>query len=178
MLEAEIPEGFFGLGDVRFLEAGVVAGFVPLLGGVRIAAFEVDSGQLVGGFAGGVEIFFADLLIEEGFSSLEEVAYVPLAEMLEIEGLDEEIVNELRNRARNVLLTEAIVTEEQLEGVADDLLNLEGMTRELAAKLAAGSIKTREDLAELAVDELVELTGIDEERAKELILKARAHWFE
>jgi len=120
----------------------------------------------------------ADLLIEEGFSSLEEVAYVPLAEMLEIEGLDEEIVNELRNRARNVLLTEAIVTEEQLEGVADDLINLEGMTRELAAKLAAGSIKTREDLAELAVDELVELTGIDEERAKELILKARAHWFE
>lgn len=120
----------------------------------------------------------ADLLIEEGFSSLEEVAYVPLAEMLEIEGLDEEIVNELRNRARNVLLTEAIVTEEQLEGVADDLLTLEGMTRELAAKLAAGSIKTREDLAELAVDELVELTGIDEERAKELILKARAHWFE
>jgi len=120
----------------------------------------------------------ADLLIEEGFSSLEEVAYVPLAEMLEIEGLDEEIVNELRNRARNVLLTEAIVTEEQLEGVADDLLNLEGMTRELAAKLAAGSIKTRDDLAELAVDELVELTGIDEERAKELILKARAHWFE
>ena len=120
----------------------------------------------------------ADLLIEEGFSSLEEVAYVPLAEMLEIEGLDEEIVNELRNRARNVLLTEAIVTEEQLEGVADDLLNLEGMTRELAAKLAAGSIMTRDDLAELAVDELVELTGIDEERAKELILKARAHWFE
>ena len=120
----------------------------------------------------------ADLLIEEGFSSLEEVAYVPLAEMLEIEGLDEEIVNELRYRARNVLLTEAIVTEEQLEGVADDLLNLEGMTRELAAKLAAGSIKTRDDLAELAVDELVELTGIDEERAKELILKARAHWFE
>ncbi len=120
----------------------------------------------------------ADLLIEEGFSSLEEVAYVPLAEMLEIEGLDEDIVNELRNRARNVLLTEAIVTEEQLEGVADDLLNLEGMTRELAAKLAAGSIKTREDLAELAVDELVELTGIDEDRAKELILKARAHWFE
>ncbi|MGB7502395.1 MAG: transcription termination factor NusA [Azonexus sp.] len=120
----------------------------------------------------------ADLLIEEGFSSLEEVAYVPLAEMLEIEGLDEDIVNELRNRARNVLLTEAIVTEEQLEGVADDLLNLEGMTRELAAKLAANGIKTREDLAELAVDELVEMTGIDEERAKELILKARAHWFE
>ena len=92
--------------------------------------------------------------------------------------LVEEIVNELRNRARNVLLTEAIVTEEQLEGVADDLLNLEGMTRELASQLAGKGIKNREDLAELAVDELVEMTGIDEERAKETILKARAHWFE
>jgi N utilization substance protein A len=120
----------------------------------------------------------ADLLIEEGFSTLEEVAYVPLAEMLEIEGLDEETVNELRNRARNVLLTEAIVTEEQLENVADDLISLEGMSKELAAKLAGNGVKTREDLAELAVDELTEMTGIDDERAKELILKARAHWFE
>lgn len=120
----------------------------------------------------------ADLLIEEGFSSLEEVAYVPLAEMLEIDGLDEEIVNELRTRARNVLLTEAIVTEEQLETVADDLISLEGMCKELAAKLAANGVKTREDLAELAVDELTEMTGIEDERAKELILKARAHWFE
>jgi N utilization substance protein A len=120
----------------------------------------------------------ADLLIEEGFSSLEEVAYVPLAEMLEIDGLDEEIVNELRNRARNVLLTEAIVTEEQLENVSDDLISLEGMNKELAAKLAGNGVKTRDDLAELAVDELTEMTGIDDERAKELILKARAHWFE
>ena len=120
----------------------------------------------------------ADLLIEEGFSTLEEVAYVPLAEMLEIDGLDEETVNELRNRARNVLLTEAIVTEEQLESVADDLISLEGMSKELAAKLAGNGVKTREDLAELAVDELTEMTGIDDERAKELILKARAHWFE
>ena len=120
----------------------------------------------------------ADLLIGEGFSTLEEVAYVPLAEMLEIAGLDEDIVNELRNRARNVLLTEAIVNEEQFEGVADDLLTLEGMTRELAAKLAGKGIKSRDELAELAVDELVELTGIDEQRAKEIILKARAHWFE
>lgn len=120
----------------------------------------------------------ADLLIEEGFSTLEEVAYVPLAEMLEIDGLDEETVNELRNRARNVLLTEAIVTEEQLENVADDLISLEGMNKELAAKLAGNGVKTREDLAELAVDELTEMTGIDDERAKELILKARAHWFE
>lgn len=120
----------------------------------------------------------ADLLIEEGFSTLEEVAYVPLAEMLEIEGLDEDIVNELRNRARNVLLTEAIVTEEQLDSVADDLISLEGMSKELAAKLAGHNVKTRDDLAELAVDELTEMTGIDDERAKELILKARAHWFE
>ncbi|NJD26645.1 MAG: transcription termination/antitermination protein NusA [Betaproteobacteria bacterium] len=120
----------------------------------------------------------ADLLIEEGFSTIEEVAYVPLAEMLEIDGLDEDIVNELRDRARDVLLTEAIVTEEQLEGVADDLLALAGMTRTLAAKLASGGVKNRDDLAELAVDELVEMTGIDEEGAKEIILAARAHWFE
>ena len=120
----------------------------------------------------------SDLLIGEGFSTLEEVAYVPLAEMLEIEGLDEDIVNELRNRARNVLLTEAIVNEEQFEGVADDLLTLEGMSRELTAKLAGKGIKSRDELAELAVDELVEMTGIDEQRAKEIILKARAHWFE
>lgn len=120
----------------------------------------------------------ADLLIEEGFSTLEEVAYVPLAEMLEIDGLDEEIVNELRNRARNVLLTEAIATEEKLESVSEDLIGLEGMSKEIAAKLAENGVKTRDDLAELAVDELTEMTGIDEERAKELILKARAHWFE
>ncbi|WP_371325131.1 transcription termination factor NusA [Dechloromonas sp. ZY10] len=120
----------------------------------------------------------ADLLIEEGFSTLEEVAYVPLAEMLEIDGLDEELVNELRNRARNVLLTEAIATEEQLENVSEDLIGLEGMSKEIAAKLAGHEVKTRDDLAELAVDELMEITGIDETRAKELILKARAHWFE
>lgn len=120
----------------------------------------------------------ADLLIDEGFSTLEEVAYVPLAEMLEIDGLDEEIVNELRNRARNVLLTEAIATEEKLENVSEDLIGLEGMSKELAAKLAEHDVKTRDDLAELAVDELTEMTGIDDERAKDLILKARAHWFE
>ena len=120
----------------------------------------------------------ANLLIEEGFSTLEEVAYVPLAEMLEIEGLDEAIVNELRNRARNILLTEAIATEEKLESVSEDLIGLDGMTKELAARLAEYEIKTRDDLAELAVDELTEMVGIDDERAKELILKARAHWFE
>jgi N utilization substance protein A len=120
----------------------------------------------------------ADLLIDEGFSTLEEVAYVPLAEMLEIDGLDEDIVNELRNRARNVLLTEAIVTEEKLENVSEDLIGLEGMSKELAASLAEHDIKTRDELAELAVDELMEMTGIDEANAKEIILKARAHWFE
>ncbi len=120
----------------------------------------------------------ADILIEEGFSSLEEVAYVPLSEMLEIEAFDEDTVNELRNRARNVLLTEAIVTEEQLEKVSDDLLGLEGMEKSLAAKLAQQGIRTRDDLADLAVDELVEMAGIDEERAKALISVARAHWFE
>ncbi len=120
----------------------------------------------------------ADILIDEGFSSLEEVADVPLAEMLEIEAFDEDTVNELRNRARNVLLTEAIVTEEQLENVSDDLLNLDGMEKSLAAKLAQQGIRTRDDLADLAVDELVEMAGIDEERAKALISVARAHWFE
>ena len=120
----------------------------------------------------------ADILIEEGFSTVEEIAYVPLNEMLEIEAFDEDTVNELRNRARNVLLTEAIVDEEQLENVADDLLNLEGMDKPLAAKLARANVRTRDDLADLAVDELVELSGIDDERAKNLITTARAHWFE
>ena len=120
----------------------------------------------------------ADILIEEGFSTVEEIAYVPLNEMLEIEAFDEDTVNELRNRARNVLLTEAIVDEEQLENVAEDMLNLEGMDKPLAAKLARANIRSRDDLADLAVDELVELSGIDDERAKNLITTARAHWFE
>jgi N utilization substance protein A len=119
----------------------------------------------------------ADILIQEGFSTLEEIAYVPLAEMLEIEAFDEATVNELRDRARNVLLTEAIVDEEQLESVEDALLELEGMDKALAAKLARHEIKTRDDLADLAVDELVEMTAIDEDRAKQLITNARAHWF-
>lgn len=119
----------------------------------------------------------ADILIEEGFSTLEEVAYVPLAEMLEIESFDEATVNELRDRARNVLLTEAIVDEEQVEKVAEDMLALEGMNKSIAAKLAKNGITNRDALADLAVDELVELTGMDEEAAKNLITVARAHWF-
>jgi len=119
----------------------------------------------------------ADILIEEGFSTLEEIAYVPLAEMLEIAAFDEATVNELRERSRNVLLTEAIVDEEQLEKVQDDLLELEGMDKPLAARLAKGGVCTREDLADLAVFELTEMTGIDDDRAKALITTARAHWF-
>ena len=119
----------------------------------------------------------ADILIDEGFTSLEEIAYVPLNEMLEIEAFDEDTVNELRERARNALLTQAIATEEKLNETADDLLSLEGMDRELAVKLAEANVRTRDDLAELAVDELIEITELDEERAKALILKAREHWF-
>ncbi|MFM8556003.1 MAG: transcription termination factor NusA [Betaproteobacteria bacterium] len=120
----------------------------------------------------------ADILIDEGFTSLEEIAYVPLNEMLEIEAFDEDTVNELRDRARNVLLTEAIATEEKLGSAAEDLLSLEGMDRALAARLADSGVHTRDGLAELAVDELVEATGIDDQRARELIIRARAHWFE
>jgi len=119
----------------------------------------------------------ADILIQEGFTTLEEVAYVPLNEMLEIESFDEETVNELRSRARNALLVEAIASEEHLENVASDLLSLEGMDSETARALAAKGVKTQEELADLAVDDLVELTGIDAERAKNLIMTARAPWF-
>ncbi len=120
----------------------------------------------------------ADILIDEGFTSLEEIAYVPINEMLEIESFDEDTVNELRDRARNVLLTEAIATEEKIGTTAEDLLSLEGMDRALAARLADAGIHTRDELAELAVDELVEATEIEEERARDLIVRARAHWFE
>ncbi len=149
---------------------------------------EEESAQKVGEERRGISALFmekldvdeevADILIDEGFTSLEEVAYVPLAEMLEIEAFDEETVNVLRERARNVLLTEAIVTEEQLETVSEDLLNLEGMEKPLAAQLASHGIRSRDDLADLAVDELVEYTGIDEQRAAALISVARAHWFQ
>lgn len=119
----------------------------------------------------------ANLLIQEGFSTLEEVAYVPINEMTEIEGFDEDLVNELRSRARDSLLVQEIRSEEQIEGVDPELLNLEGMDHPLAAKLAQVGIKTRDDLADLAVDDLLEMTGIEAERAKALIMKAREHWF-
>jgi N utilization substance protein A len=119
----------------------------------------------------------ADILIQEGFSTLEEIAYVPITEMMEIDAFDEDTVNELRSRARNALLVQAIASEEKVQGVDQNLLNLAGMDTTLAAKLAEGGVKTRDDLADLAVDELSELTGIDDERAKGLIMAARAHWF-
>lgn len=122
----------------------------------------------------------AQVLVEEGFTTLEEVAYVPSAEMLEIEGFDEDLVTELKQRAKDALLTQAIVQEEQtaLAEPAEDLLALEGMTPDLAKQMAAKGVVTQEDLAELGTDELVELINLDAESAAELIMKARAPWFE
>ena len=119
----------------------------------------------------------ADILVQEGFSTLEEIAYVPLNEMLEIESFDEDTVNELRSRARNALLTQAIATEERLEHDVEDLLTLEGMDNQTARLLAEKGVVTKENLADLAMDEMVEMTGIDAERAKQLIMTARAPWF-
>jgi N utilization substance protein A len=119
----------------------------------------------------------ADILIAEGFTSLEEVAYVPLQEVLEIEAFDEDTVNELRTRAKDALLTMEIAKEEEVETLSENLKDLDGLTPELISKLAEGGIHTRDDLADLAVDELVELVGIADDEAKALILKAREHWF-
>ncbi len=121
----------------------------------------------------------AEVLVEEGFTTLEEVAYVPLEEMMAIEGFDEEISEELRARAKDALLTMAIASEEQLGAnePADDLLNMEGMDRHLAFILASRGIVTMEDLAEQGVDDLMEIPEMDEERAGSLIMTARAPWF-
>jgi N utilization substance protein A len=119
----------------------------------------------------------AGILVEEGFNTLEEVAYVPLSEMQEIESFDEATVNELRSRARNALLTQAIVSEEQVEHDIEDLMKVEGMDNDTARLLAAKGIATQEALADFATDDLVELTGFNSERAKQLIMAARAPWF-
>jgi N utilization substance protein A len=124
-----------------------------------------------------VDAEVADILIAEGFTSLEEVAYVPLTEMLEIESFDEDTVHELRTRAKDALLTMEIKKEEGVSEVSQDLRDLAGLTPELIAKLAEGGIHTRDDLADLAVDELTEMSGIDDEQAKTIIMKAREHWF-
>lgn len=122
----------------------------------------------------------ARLLVDEGFTSLEEVAYVPVEEMLEIEEFDEDLIEELRARAKDELLNLAIASEEELDGAqpADDLLEMDGMERHLAFILASRGIVTMEDLAEQSVDDLTDIEGIDEERAAALIMTARAPWFE
>jgi N utilization substance protein A len=143
---------------------------------------ESESAQLVQVFKEQLDVDeeVAAILVQAGFSSVEEVAYVPAAELASIEEFDEDIVKELRNRARDVLLTQAIATEEQTgEGEpAEDLLQVEGMDDELAAVLASRGIVTREDLAEQAINDLTEIEGIDAARAGLLIMAARKHWFE
>ena len=127
-----------------------------------------------------VDAELAEILVTEGFTTLEEVAYVPEHELLAIEEFDEEIVTELRNRARDYLLTQAIMTEEVLEEhkPAEDLLNMDGMDQETANRFAAIGVCTMEDLAEQSVDELMVVDEMDEERASALIMTARAPWFE
>ena len=122
----------------------------------------------------------AEVLVNEGFTSLEEIAYVPLDEILAIEGFDEEIANELRNRAKDALLTQAIASEEDLSSanIADDLLTMEGMDDTLALALSKKGILSMEDLAEQSIDELMDIEEMDEERAGKLIMTARAPWFE
>ena len=123
-----------------------------------------------------VDVEVADILIEEGFNSLEEVAYVPLSEMLEIDAFDEDTVNELRTRARDSL--EAMeASQNDVKEVSQELISVTGISQEVIDQLVAHQINTRDDLAELAVDELVEMTQMDEENAKTLIMTARAHWF-
>ncbi len=124
-----------------------------------------------------VDAEVADLLIAEGFSSLEEVAYVPMQEMLDIEGLDEEAITELRTRAKDALLTMEIAREEKMQEISQNLRDVEGLSPELIAMLAENGVHSRDDLADLAVDELVDMTGVDDEQAKALIMKAREHWF-
>ncbi len=121
----------------------------------------------------------ADILVQEGFSTIEEIVYVPNSELLAIEEFDEDMVNELRGRARDVLLTQAIMKEEKLGDAepAEDLLGMEGMDTALAFELAGRGVVTMEDLAEQAVDELMDIEGMDEERAGTLIMAARAPWF-
>ena len=120
----------------------------------------------------------ADVLASEGFTTLEEIAYVPLEEMLQISYFDAETVNELRSRAREALLTQAIASEEKMNSVEDALRELPGMTQDVLVKLAENGVTTRDDLADLAVDELADMTNITEDEARALIMKAREHWFE
>ena len=143
---------------------------------------ETETRQIVEMFMSQLDVDeeVAVILAQEGFSSVEEVAYVPPKELVEVEEFDEEIVEELRARARDILLTTALVTEEKFADVepSADLLNMEGMDKDLAFELACRGIATMEDLAEQSVDELLEIEGLDSERAGALIMLARAPWFE
>ena len=122
----------------------------------------------------------AGILVAEGFSTVEEIAYVPVGELLAVEGFDEDIVEELRSRARDALLNDALAVEEGLEEhqPAEDLLSLEGMDEATAYALAERGVRTREDLAEMATDEIADIEDVGEERAAALIMEARKHWFE
>ncbi|MCY1346431.1 Transcription termination/antitermination protein NusA [compost metagenome] len=143
---------------------------------------QAETGDILRAFVEELEVDeeLAQVLVEEGFTSLEEIAYVPMEEMLSIDGFDEDIVNELRARAKDRLLTKAIATEEKLADAqpAEDLLSLEGMDKDLAVELAVRGVINREDLAEQSIDDLLDIDGMDEERAGKLIMAARAHWFE
>ncbi len=145
------------------------------------AKHEAEAGQVISVFCEHLDVDeeVAEILVEEGFTTLEEVAYVPLEEMTAIEGFDEDIAEELRARAKDALLTAAIATEEQLGAnePADDLLNMDGMDRHLAFILASRGIVTMEDLAEQGVEDLMDIEEMTEERAGELIMTARAPWF-
>ncbi|MBQ1784235.1 MAG: transcription termination/antitermination protein NusA [Gammaproteobacteria bacterium] len=143
---------------------------------------QAETGKVVGLFAEHLDIDeeFATVLAEAGFRTLEEIAYVPTQELLEIDGMDEDLVEELRNRARAALTTQALASEESLEGAepADDLKNLEGLDTHLAYVLASRGVRTLEDLAEQSIDELMAIDGMDEARAGELIMAARnICWF-
>jgi N utilization substance protein A len=146
------------------------------------AKSDTESRELVQNFMKQLDVDedVATILAQEGFSTIEEIAYVPQAELISIEEFDEDMVKELRNRARDMLLTQAIASEESLDQSmpSDDLLLLEGMSPDLALTLARRGVRTREDLAEQSVDELSDIDGLGADDAAQLIMKARAHWFD
>jgi N utilization substance protein A len=146
------------------------------------AKSETEAKTLVENFKKSLDVDedVATILVQEGFSTVEEVAYLPQSELANIEEFDDEMVKELRNRARDVLLTQAIASEETLDAgmPADDLLLLEGMKPDLALALARRGVRTREDLADQAVDDLLDIEGLTSEEAGKLIMKAREIWFE
>lgn len=140
-----------------------------------------ESGSYISMFTSALDVDedIAAVLVEEGFTTLEEVAYVPLEEMVAIDGFDEDIAEELRSRAKDALLTQALALEERNKGVApaEDLLTMEGMDPQLATTLASRGVITMEDLAEQSIDDLLDIDGVDAERAAALIMKAREPWF-